>query len=111
MMRNMVTSLIYHERIMTTTARAKELRKVADKLVTQAKEGSLHKRRLAAGVVRENAALVKLFEIIGPRYTARAGGYTRVMKLAKTRKGDSAEMAFIEFVDRPEELRAAKKVD
>ena len=111
MMRNMVTSLIYHERIMTTTPRAKELRKLADRMITHAKDGSLHKRRLAAGVVRENAAVVKLFEILGPRYSSRPGGYTRVMKLAKSRKGDSAEMAFIEFVDRPEELRKAKSVD
>ena len=96
---------------MTTTPRAKELRKLADRMITHAKDGSLHKRRLAAGVVRENAALVKLFEILGPRYTDRPGGYTRVMKLAKNRKGDSAEMAFIEFIDRPEELRKAKPVE
>ena len=86
MYRNMVTSLIYHERIMTTTPRAKELRKIADKLITQAKDGSLHKRRLAAAVVREKAAVVKLFEILGPRYMSRPGGYTRVLKLARPRK-------------------------
>ena len=68
MLRNMVTSLIYHERIMTTTARAKELRRVAEKMVTHAKKGNLTHRRLAGAVVRESAALVKLFEIIGPRY-------------------------------------------
>jgi large subunit ribosomal protein L17 len=68
MMRNMVTSLIKHERIMTTTAKAKELRKVADRMVTHAKKGDLHHRRIAGGVVREKAALVKLFEILGPRY-------------------------------------------
>lgn len=68
MLRNMVTSLINHERIMTTTTRAKELRRVAEKMVTHAKDGSLHSRRLAAAVVREKPALVKLFEILGPRY-------------------------------------------
>jgi large subunit ribosomal protein L17 len=104
----MVTSLIYHERIMTTTARAKLLTQVADKMVTHAKDGSLHHRRLAAAVVREPAAVVKLFEILGPRYADRAGGYTRVMKLAKPRSGDSSDMAFIEFVGREGELRKAK---
>jgi large subunit ribosomal protein L17 len=68
MLRNMVTSLIKHERIMTTTARAKELRRVAEKMVTHAKAGTLHDRRLAGTVVRERAMVVKLFEILGPRY-------------------------------------------
>ena len=68
MLRNMVTSLIKHERIMTTTPKAKELRRVADNMVTHAKNGSLHHRRLAAAVIREKPALVKLFEILGPRY-------------------------------------------
>ena len=109
MLRNMVTSLIHHERIMTTVHRAKELRRVAEAMVTHAKEGSLHHRRLAAGVVRERSAVVKLFEILGPRYKERPGGYTRVMKLAKQRRGDSAEMAIIEFVDREGELRKARQ--
>lgn len=109
MLRNMVTSLIHHERIMTTTPRAKELRRVAEQMVTHAKEGSLHHRRLAGGVVREKSAVVKLFEILGPRYKDRPGGYTRVMKLAKQRRGDSAEMAIIEFVDREGELRPARQ--
>ena len=109
MLRNMVTSLIHHERIMTTVHRAKELRRVAESMVTHAKEGSLHHRRLAAGVVRERSAVVKLFEILGPRYKERPGGYTRVMKLAKQRRGDSAEMAIIEFVDREGELRKARQ--
>eukprot|EP00601_Ochromonadales_sp_CCMP2298_P002002 CAMPEP_0173183612 /NCGR_PEP_ID=MMETSP1141-20130122/8491_1 /TAXON_ID=483371 /ORGANISM="non described non described, Strain CCMP2298" /LENGTH=123 /DNA_ID=CAMNT_0014106839 /DNA_START=136 /DNA_END=507 /DNA_ORIENTATION=- len=104
----MVTSLIKHERIMTTTTKAKELRKVADNMVTYAKGGTLHHRRLAAGVVREKAMVVKLFEILGPRYDERAGGYTRIMKLAKPRRGDSADMAYIEFVDRDGELRKAR---
>ncbi|CAE7632378.1 rplQ, partial [Symbiodinium microadriaticum] len=95
----MVTSLIYHERIMTTTARAKELRRVAEKMITKAKKGDLHSRRLAAGVVRERAAVVKLFDILGPRYKDRNGGYTRVMKLQLARRGDSSDMSYIEFVD------------
>ena len=109
MLRNMVTSLIHHERIMTTAPRAKELRRVAEAMVTHAKVGNLHHRRLAAGVVRERSAVVKLFEILGPRYKERPGGYTRVMKLAKQRRGDSAEMAIIEFVDREGELRKARQ--
>ena len=68
MLRNMVTSLIYHERIMTTTPKAKELRRVTEKMVTLAKKGTLHHRRLASAFVREKPAVVKLFEIIGPRY-------------------------------------------
>jgi large subunit ribosomal protein L17 len=69
MLRNMVTSLIYHERIRTTTAKAKELRRVAEEMVTLAKKGLLHHKRQAEAVVREEAAVVKLFEILGPRYT------------------------------------------
>jgi large subunit ribosomal protein L17 len=68
MLRNLVTSLIKHERIMTTTARAKELRRVAERMVTYAKKGTLHHRRLASGIVRERPMVVKLFEILGPRY-------------------------------------------
>lgn len=107
-LRNMATSLIKHERIMTTTARAKELRRVAEKLVTHAKGRTLHHRQLAGAVVREKAVLVKLFEILGPRYEHRSGGYTRVMKLARARRGDAADMSYIEFVDRDGELRRAR---
>jgi large subunit ribosomal protein L17 len=96
----MVTSLIHHERIITTTPKAKELRRVADKMVTHAKIGNLHHRRLASGVVQERSAVVKLFEILGPRYQGRPGGYTRILKLARPRRGDSADMSVIEFVDR-----------
>ena len=108
MLRNMVTSLIFHERIMTTTTRAKELRRIAEKMVQHAKIGTFHHRRLAGSVVRTIPAVTKLFEILGPRYMDRPGGYTRIMKLAKPRRGDSAEMAYIEFVDREGELRKAK---
>merc|ERR1711982_213298 len=76
--------------------------------ITHAKKGDLHNRRLAARVVREKPALTRLFEILGPRYEDRDGGYTRVMKLSKPRKGDNAPMAVIEYVDRPGEIRAAR---
>lgn len=105
MLKNMVTSLIYHERIKTTTPKAKELRKMADKMITYAKKGDLHNRRLASTYIKEKAALVKLFEILGPRYNERNGGYTRVMNIAQPRLNDSAKMSFIEFVDRDGELR------
>mmetsp|Transcript_15797 Transcript_15797/g.19261 ORF Transcript_15797/g.19261 Transcript_15797/m.19261 type:complete len:155 (-) Transcript_15797:164-628(-) len=108
MLRNMVTSLIYHERIVTTLPKAKELQRVAEKIIRYGKEGSLHSKRLADKIVREKPALTKLFEVIGPRYHDREGGYTRVMKLSQNRKGDNAPMAVIEYVDRPGEIRAAR---
>lgn len=108
MLRNMVTSLINHERIVTTVPKAKELRRVAEKVITQAKQNSIHSRRQADKIVREPAALTKLFEVLGPRYQDRDGGYTRVLKLSKNRRGDNAEMAVIEYVDRPGEVRAAR---
>jgi large subunit ribosomal protein L17 len=108
MLRNMVTSLIYHERIVTTLPKAKELRRVAEKVITHAKDNTLHARRLADRVVREKPAVTKLFEILGPRYKDREGGYTRIMKLSKNRAGDNADMAVIEYVDRPGEIRAAR---
>ena len=97
---------------MTTTPKAKELRRVADKCVTYAKKYHITKnnqqRTLAGAIVREKAAMGKLFDILGPRYEHREGGYTRVMKLQLPRKGDSADMSFIEFVDRKGELRPAR---
>ena len=108
MLRNMVTSLIKHERIVTTLPKAKELRKLADKMVGLGKNGSLHSRRQADAVIREKPVLTKLFEVLGPRYQDREGGYTRVMKLSAPRKGDNADMAVIEYVDRPGEIRAAR---
>lgn len=108
MLRNMVTSLIKHERIVTTVPKAKELKHVAEKMVTLARKGTLHHRRQAATVVRESAMLTKLFEVLGPRYLDREGGYTRIMKLSKPRKGDNAAMAMMEYVDRPGEFRAAR---
>jgi len=108
MLRNMVTSLIKWERIRTTTPKAKTLRPYAERLITYAKKGDLHGMRLAARVVREQSALRKLFEVLGPRYAARRGGYTRILKLNEPRAGDKAPMSVIEFVDRDGELRVPK---
>merc|ERR1712129_438929 len=108
MLKNMVTSLIKHERIQTTLPKAKELRYMADKVITHAKKGNLHNKRLASKLVMEKPALEKLFTVLGPRYMDRDGGYTRVLKLSKPRKGDNAPMAIIEYVDRPGEVRAAR---
>jgi large subunit ribosomal protein L17 len=98
MLRNMATSLFLHERIETTTAKAKELRPYAERLITLAKRGDLHARRLAAAKVRDRAVVGKLFDEIGPRYSDRPGGYTRILKLG-ARKGDAAEMSLIELVN------------
>ncbi|PLX84820.1 MAG: 50S ribosomal protein L17 [Desulfuromonas sp.] len=106
MMRNMVTSLFQHDRIKTTDARAKELRKIAEKLVTLAKLGDLHARRQALEVIRDKNVVAKLFEEIAPRYTSRPGGYTRIIKLGQ-RAGDNASLSIIELVE--EEFTAKPK--
>jgi len=98
MMRNMVTSLIQHERITTTDARAKELRKIADKMITLGKRGDLHARRQALQVLQDKQVVAKLFERVAPRYTERPGGYTRIIKV-ENRPGDNAAMAIIELVE------------
>jgi large subunit ribosomal protein L17 len=90
-------SLFRHERITTTTARAKELRPYAERLISLAKRGDLHARRLAARRIADREVLGKLFDDIGPRYEGRPGGYTRILKLGN-RKGDAADMALIELV-------------
>lgn len=108
MLRNMVTSLIHHERIKTTVPRAKELRRVADKMVTLGKKGDLAARRRAARYLRDGASLTKLFDTLGPRYEEREGGYTRVLR-AGHRHGDAADMAIIEYIDRAGELRPARR--
>ena len=97
--RNMAAALIKHEQITTTTAKAKELRPYVEKLVTLAKHGGLSNRRLAYSRLMDEAQLAKLFDVIGPRYKDRAGGYTRVIK-AGIRLSDAAPIAIIEFVDR-----------
>jgi large subunit ribosomal protein L17 len=99
MFANMAASLIKHEQITTTLPKAKELRPFVEKLVTLAKKGDLHARRLAISRVRDVDQVGKLFGTLGPRYKTRNGGYTRVMK-AGFRYGDNAPMAVIEFVDR-----------
>ncbi|MGG7643261.1 50S ribosomal protein L17 [Rhodovulum sp. YNF3179] len=96
---NMAGSLIEHEQIKTTLPKAKELRRVAEKLVTLAKKGDLHARRQAASRLKQDAHVAKLFDVLGPRYKDRQGGYVRVLK-AGFRYGDMAPMAIIEFVDR-----------
>ena len=99
MFANMAAALIKHEQIMTTLPKAKDLRPVVEKLVTLGKRGDLHARRQAIAQMRDIAMVKKLFEVIGPRYKDRHGGYTRIMK-AGFRQGDNAAMAVIEFVDR-----------
>ncbi|MGI9384083.1 MAG: 50S ribosomal protein L17 [Methyloligellaceae bacterium] len=101
---NMAAALIKHEQIVTTLPKAKELRRVADRLITLAKRGDLHARRLAVSRIRDEAMVKKLFETLGPRYKDRPGGYTRVLK-AGYRYGDSAPMAVIELVDRDPDAR------
>jgi large subunit ribosomal protein L17 len=95
---SLAAALIKHEQIATTLPKAKELRRVTDRLITLAKRGDLHARRLAGSRLRDEAMVAKLFETLGPRYAARPGGYTRVLK-AGFRYGDSAPMAVIELVD------------
>jgi large subunit ribosomal protein L17 len=97
-MRNLATSLFRHGRIETTTAKAKELRPFAERLITLAKRGDLHARRLAATKIQDRQVLGSLFDAIGPRFSERPGGYTRILKLGN-RKGDAAEMSLIELVD------------
>ena len=99
MFRNMAVALIKHEQITTTLPKAKELRPVAEKLVTLGKRGNLHARRQAYAQLRDETIVAKLFDAIADRYKTRAGGYTRVLK-AGVRYGDAADMAIIEFVDR-----------
>jgi large subunit ribosomal protein L17 len=104
MLANLAASLIKHEQIMTTLPKAKDLRPVVEKLVTLGKRGDLHARRQAIAQMRDLTMVKKLFEVIGPRYKDRQGGYTRVMK-AGFRYGDSAPIAVIEFVDRDIEAK------
>ena len=101
MFRNMTNSLFRHELIKTTLPKAKELRRVAEPLITLAKSDGLHKRRLAFARLRDNEIVGKLFTELGPRYRERPGGYLRILKCG-LRAGDSAPVAYVELVDRPQ---------
>ncbi|MCU9848414.1 50S ribosomal protein L17 [Defluviimonas sp. WL0024] len=103
---NMAGSLIEHEQIKTTLPKAKELRPIIEKLITLAKRGDLHARRQAAAQLKQDKHVARLFEILGPRYKERQGGYVRVLK-AGFRYGDMAPMAIIEFVDRDTSAKGA----
>ena len=103
--RNMVTSLIEHEHVRTTDAKAKELRRVADRMITLAKRGSLHARRQALSYIRSRQVVAKLFEEVAARFRERPGGYTRTVKLGH-RHGDAAPMSIIELTDRGESSKA-----
>ena len=106
MFANMAAALIKHEQIKTTLPKAKELRPIVEKLVTLSRRGTtdLHARRQALSQIKDQTQVKKLFDVLGPRYAERPGGYTRVLK-AGFRFGDNAEMAFIEFVDRDESAK------
>ncbi|WP_096698125.1 50S ribosomal protein L17 [Polaromonas sp. AER18D-145] len=101
MLRNMMNSLIQHEAIKTTLPKAKELRRVVEPMITLAKEPTLANKRLAFDRLRDRDMVVKLFAELGPRYKARPGGYTRILKMG-FRVGDNAPMALVELVDRPD---------
>src|SRR5215218_6923367 len=104
MFANMCASLIKHEQIVTTLPKAKDLRPIVEKLITLGKRGDLHARRQAISEIKDRDMVKKLFEVLGPRYKDRQGGYTRVMK-AGFRYGDNAPVAVIEFVDRDVEAK------
>jgi large subunit ribosomal protein L17 len=108
LMRNMVTSLLDHERIETTDAKAKELRRVADRMITLGKRGTLHARRRALRTIRSRDIAAKLFDSLALRYRDRAGGYTRILKL-RNRPGDAAPISIIELVDREVAAAAPKR--
>ncbi len=109
MFRNMVTSFLSHERITTTDAKAKELRSIAEKMITLGKRGDLHAMRQAAAYIRDKKVVTKLFTTIAPRYKERNGGYTRIVKLG-IRPGDNAPVSIIELVEEQVEAKPIKKV-
>ena len=98
--RNLVTALLHHEAVRTTDAKARELKRWGDRLITLGKQGTLHARRRAASLVQSRAVVKKLFDDLAPRYHSRQGGYTRVVKLG-LRAGDAAPVSMVELVDRP----------
>ncbi len=108
LLRNMVTSLLEHEQIETTEAKAKVLRRLADQMITLGKRGTLHARRQASSVIRSEDVTSKLFSTLAERYRGRAGGYTRLIK-SGMRIGDAAPMSIIELVDRPEQSATAEQ--
>ena len=110
MLRNMCNSLITHEAIKTTLPKAKELRRAVEPLITLAKEATLANRRLAFDRTRDRDVVAKLFNDLGPRFKARPGGYTRILKMG-FRVGDNAPMAFVELVDRPAEAATAEPAE
>jgi large subunit ribosomal protein L17 len=107
MFRNMTNSLLRHEIIKTTLPKAKELRRVAEPIITLGKKPSLSNRRLAFNRLRDREMVVKLFDVLGPRYAQRNGGYLRILKYG-FRLGDNAPMALVELMDRPETAEQAK---
>ena len=108
MFRNMVTSFLTHEKIVTTDAKAKELRPIAEKMITLGKRGDLHAVRQAASYIRDRQTVTKLFSVIAPRFKERPGGYTRIVKLG-IRPGDTAEMSLIELVEEELKTKSVKK--
>jgi len=108
LLRNLATALIRHERIRTTDAKAKELRRFADRLVSLGKQATLHARRRAFDRVRDRDAVTKLFEVLAPRFRDRPGGYTRIVKLG-VRAGDGASMAMLELVGTEFKAKTKKK--
>jgi large subunit ribosomal protein L17 len=110
MFRNMANSLLRHEAIKTTLPKAKELRRVVEPLITLGREPTVANKRLAFNRLRDREIVVKLFNEIGPRYKARNGGYTRILKMG-FRVGDNAPMAFVELVDRPQPEAGAAETD
>lgn len=106
LMRNMVTSLLRHERIHTTDPKAKELRRWVDRVITLGKQGSLHARRRALGIIQDKTVVRKLFDTIAPRFKDRPGGYTRIVKLG-WRHGDRAPISLLELVEGESEAKAA----
>lgn len=108
MFRNMVTSLLNHEKITTTDAKAKELRSIAEKMITLGKRGDLHAMRQAASYIRDKKVVTKLFTAIAPRYQDRPGGYTRIVKLG-IRPGDNAPLSVIELVEEQLEKKVSRK--
>ena len=110
MLRNMTVSLLRHETIKTTLPKAKELRRVAEPIITLGKKPSLANRRLAFDRLRDREIVVKVFDVLGPRYAARNGGYLRILKCG-FRDGDNAPMAIVELLDQPEVVEAGSEAE